>query len=192
MLLTVSGLPGSGTTTNAAAIADRFGLEHISGGDIFRQLAEERGHTLGEFNELAESNPEIDRDLDQRLFEIARDRDDVVLESRLAGWLAAEHATLRLWLDAPRSVRAARIAEREDKTVQQAHDETREREASERRRYQEYYDIDIDDLSIYDLSLNTARWGPEAAEEVLFTAIDAHDPADDEGAVPIEGVSYEF
>jgi cytidylate kinase len=192
MLVTVSGPPGSGTSTNASAIADRFDLEHVSGGDIFRQLAEERGHTLAEFNELAESNPEIDRDLDCRLYEIAREREDVVLESRLAGWLGGEEATLRLWLDAPRSVRAERIAEREDKTADQAFTETQEREASERRRYQEYYGIDIDDLSIYDCSINTARWGPDATEGVLFAAIEAYDADEDEGAVPIEDVSYDF
>lgn len=192
MLVTVSGPPGSGTSTNAAAIAEQFGLEHVSGGDIFRQLAEERGHTLAEFNELAESNPEIDRDLDRRLYEIARERNDVVLESRLAGWLAADEATMRLWLDAPRSVRAERIAEREEKTADQAYTETQEREASERRRYQEYYGVDIDDLSIYDLTVNTARWDPEATENVLFNAIEAYQPEDDEGAVPIEGVSDEL
>ena len=40
MLLTVSGPPGSGKSTNAAALADRFDLDHVSGGDIFRALAE--------------------------------------------------------------------------------------------------------------------------------------------------------
>jgi len=192
MLVTVSGPPGSGTTTNAAAIAERFDFQHTSGGDIFRQLAEERGHTLAEFNELAETDPQIDRDLDRRLYEIAREQTDVVLESRLAGWLAGEQATLRIWLDAPRSVRAARIADRESKTVQEAREATEEREASESRRYQEYYGIDINDLSIYDLVLNTARWEPETIEELLCTAIDRFEADDDEGAVPIENVSYDF
>jgi cytidylate kinase len=192
MLVTVSGPPGSGTTTNAAATADRFDLQHTSGGDIFRQLAEERGHTLAQFNELAETDPQIDRDLDRRLYEIAREQTDVVLESRLAGWLAGEQATLRIWLDAPRSVRAARIAEREDKSVEEARTATQEREASESRRYQEYYDIDIDDLSIYDLVLNTARWDPDAIEDLLYTAIERYREDGDEGATPIEDVSYDF
>src|SRR6056297_2266651 len=168
MLLTVSGPPGSGKSTNAAALADRFGLDHISGGDIFRELAAERGHTPVEFNELAEEDEQIDRDLDRRLYEIARDRDGVVLESRLAGWLAPD-ADFRLWLDAPLDVRAARIADREAKSVEQASEETRRRERSERKRYSDYYDIPIGDLSIYDLVVNTARWTAPAVHRAVFT-----------------------
>ena len=192
MLLTVSGPPGSGKSTTAAGLADRLGLEHTSGGDIFRDLAEERGYSLAEFNAMAEEDPQIDKDLDRRLYDIARSVDGLVLESRLAGWLAADHATMRIWLDAPLEVRAERIADREDKPVEQARRETSEREASEKQRYLEYYDIDIDDLSIYDITLNTARWGPETVTDVLGDAIDRYEPNDDEGQIPIAGVRYEF
>jgi len=186
MLLTVSGPPGSGKSTTAAAIADRFDLEHVSGGDIFRSLAEERDLTLAELNRRAEDDPAIDRDLDERLRAAAVERDDIVLESRLSGWLAGEYATLRVWLHAPRSVRAQRIADRENKPVDQAREETRVREQSERERYREYYNIEIEDLSIYDLSVNTARWSPSAVPGLIGDAIERYDPATDEGHMPVE------
>jgi len=192
MLLTVSGPPGSGKSTNAAALAAAFDLDHVSGGDIFRELAAERGLSPVEFNELAEEDDQIDRDLDARLREIAVEDDDVVLESRLAGWLAGDHADVKIWLDAPLAVRAERIADREDKSVAVAREETERREQSERKRYQEYYNIDIADLSIYDITYNTARWGPEAVQRMLVTAVEAYDPDIDEGKAPVEGVVYEF
>jgi cytidylate kinase len=192
MLLTVSGPPGSGKSTTAAGLAEAFGLEHISGGDIFRELAAERGFTAVEFNKLAEEDEEIDRDLDRRLYEIATERDDVVLESRLAGWLAGDHADLRFWLAAPTDVRAARIAEREDKPVELAREETVEREASEHKRYREYYGIDIDALDIYDLVLNTARWSPADSLSIAKTATRSYRPAADEGTFPVEGVEHDF
>ncbi|MFB6095818.1 MAG: (d)CMP kinase [Haloferacaceae archaeon] len=192
MLLTVSGPPGSGKSTTAASLADAFDLEHISGGDIFRELAAERGYTAVEFNRLAEEDDQIDRDLDRRLYGIAADRDDVVLESRLAGWLAGDHADIRYWLDAPVDIRARRIAEREDKPVARAREETVEREASEGRRYREYYNIDIDDLGIYDMVLNTARWGPADTLEIVKIAAGGYRPAEDEGKFPVEGVDYDF
>jgi cytidylate kinase len=192
MLITVSGPPGSGKSTNAAGLADALGLDHVSGGDIFREMAADNGMTPVEFNEHAEDDGAIDRDLDRRLREIARTRDAVVLESRLAGWLAGDEADLRLWFDAPIAVRAERIAEREDKAVDVARAETRRREASERKRYRAYYDIDIDDLSIYDAAYNTARWPPDQFLEALVATVEAYDPAEDEGKAPVTGVRYDF
>ncbi len=186
MLLTVSGPPGSGKSTTAAAIADRLDLEHVSGGDIFRSLAEERNLTLAELNRQAEEDAAIDRDLDERLRAAAVERDDIVLESRLSGWLAGEHATLRIWLHAPLEIRAQRIADRENKSVDQAREETQVREQSERERYREYYDIEIKDLSIYDLSVNTARWSPSAVPGLIGDAIERYDPVTDEGHIPVE------
>ena len=192
MLITVSGPPGSGKSTNAAGLADRLGVEHVSGGDIFREMAAERDMTPVEFNEFAEEDPQFDRKLDRRLRETAKTSDELVLESRLAGWLAAEHADFRFWFDAPLSVRAERIAEREEKPVDRARAETERREESERKRYRELYGIDVDDLSIYDAAYNTARWGPERFLDVLVATVDAYEPAADEGKTPIEGVRYDF
>ncbi|WP_267640432.1 (d)CMP kinase [Haloarchaeobius amylolyticus] len=191
MLLTVSGPPGTGKSTTAAGLADAFDLEHISGGDIFRELAAERDMTPLEFNKLAEEDEQIDIDLDRRLREIAHERDGVVLESRLAGWLAGDAADFRFWLDAPLSVRGERIADREEKSPEVAAEETQAREASEAKRYEEYYGIDIGDRSIYDLCVNTARWDAETVVDILVRAVDAYDGDLDEGKYPAE-FDYEF
>ncbi|PSQ17358.1 cytidylate kinase [Halobacteriales archaeon QS_8_69_26] len=191
MLITVAGPPGSGKSTLASSLADELGLEHVSGGDIFRELAAERDMTALEFNQLAEEDESIDLDLDRRLRRTAVERDDLVLESRLAGWLAGDEADLRIWLTAPLRVRAERIADREDWTVDEAAEDTRSREASEAKRYREYYGIDIDDLSIYDLSINTARWSTEAELDIVLNAVERLDPASDEGMAPVD-MDYDF
>jgi len=185
MLVTVSGPPGSGKSTTAAGLADAMGVEHVSGGDIFRRMAADRGMTPVEFNEHIEGDDSIDRALDRRLRSIALDRDALVLESRLAGWLAGDGADLRIWLDAPLAVRAARIADREGKDPEAARRETDRREESERKRYREFYGIDIADRSIYDLVYNTARWGPDAVLDAVVGAVESYDPAADEGAAPV-------
>ncbi len=189
MLITVSGPPGGGKSTTAGRLAEYYGFDHVSGGDIFRSMAADRDMSLAELNERAESNRSIDIELDRRLAEVARTDTEVVLESRLAGWLAGTHADFRLWLDAPRSVRAARIADREGTDQPAALTAMRDREESEASRYRDYYDIDIGDRSIYDLVLNTGRWSPDAVHEVLTTAIDSHDPSADEGQLEVAPVS---
>jgi len=192
MLITISGPAGSGKSTAAAALAEALGSDHVSGGDIFRDLAAERDLTPLELNRQAEEDDQIDRDLDRRLRDIARRRDDLVLESRLAGWMAGDHADFRIWLDAPPDVRAERIADREEKAVDVAREETEQRSESEARRYREYYDIDIEELGIYDLALNTARLSPEAVLEVVITTLEAYAPDADEGKTSVEGVAYDF
>ncbi len=192
MLITISGPAGSGKSTVAAGLAETLGYDHVSGGDIFRELAAERGLTPLELNKLAEEDDDIDRDLDRRQRELAETRDALVLESRLAGWMAGEYADFRIWLDAPLDVRIERIANREDKPIETARDETVKRAESEAIRYREYYNIDIDTLEIYDLALNTARLSPDGVLTLVSTAIEAYTPEDDEGSFPIDDVNYEF
>ncbi len=192
MLITISGPIGSGKSTVASALADALSYDHVSGGDIFRSLAAERGYTPLEFNQLAEEDDQIDRDLDRRLRQTAKEEDDLILESRLSGWMAGEYADLKFWFDAPEPVRAERVADREERSYDDALSEMRARGESERRRYHEYYDIDFGDLSIYDLSLNTARWGPEEVMHIVRTAVERYDADSDEGAVPVTGVDYDF
>jgi len=192
MLITVSGPAGSGKSTLAGNLADALDYEHVSGGDIFRSLAEERDMTPLELNKAAEEDDQIDRDLDRRLRDIAAERDDLVLESRLAGWMAGEHADMKLWLTAPLDARADRIAQRENKPFEQARTETEERSESEAQRYADYYDIEFDDLSIYDLAINTARWDPQGTLSIALHAVDSYDADVDEGKTPVEGIRYEF
>jgi len=153
-------------------------------------MAAERDMTPVEFNEFAEEDP---RSTEIWTVDSTRSpRPATTRVSRGSPGGSADHADFRFWFDAPVSTRAERIAEREEKPVDRAKAETERREASEKKRYREYYDIDIGDLSIYDAAYNTARWGPERFIDVLVATIDAYDPATDEGKAPIEGVSYDF
>jgi len=106
--------------------------------------------------------------------------------------MAGDYADLRLWLDAPLNIRATRIAEREEKPVDQAREETQARADSEALRYEEYYGIDIHDRSIYDLVINTARWGPEGVLSLVADAVENYESDADEGKFPVTGVTYDF
>ncbi|SDQ62215.1 (d)CMP kinase [Natronobacterium texcoconense] len=181
LFITVSGPPGCGATTLCNRLAEAIGCPYVSGGDIFRELAEERELSLTQLTAKAEASDEIDRALDQRLQTIAEKwgmaNKPFILESRLAGWLAGDRADLRIWLDAPEEVRARRI---EDRVETEA--EMRVREVSEAGRYESYYEIDIDDREFYDLSINTARWSKEGVFELVRMALEEYDTERDEGA----------
>jgi len=127
--------------------------------------------TLAEFGELAEKDDSIDIQIDKRQQEIAASRNNIILEGRLAGHMAP-HA-LKVWIKAPMEVRVQRIVDREKTSFKQSLEETLEREASEALRYREIHGIDINDLSIYDLVIDSDRWDQFQIVHILSTCIDA-------------------
>jgi cytidylate kinase len=171
MRITVSGLPGSGTTSLSRYLSECHGFSMISAGEVFRQLAREHSMGLAEFGRLARENPEFDKMIDARQKEIAAGRDDIIVEGRLSGWMVT-NADLRIWLFAPIGCRIKRIVFRDQLTDDTTAERiTLEREECEAARYRSYYNIDINDLSIYHITLNSEHWGVEGLGSIINTAI---------------------
>ncbi len=169
MKITISGLPGAGTTTAAKIVSEKLGLKLISAGEIFRQLATQRGMTVEEFGRYAEEHPEIDTLIDRTQKEMAEKEKNAVVEGRLSGWMVKD-AELKVWIFADPEVRYQRIAKRENKDLSIVRQETRTREEVEKRRYKKFYSIDLDDMSIYDLIINSGSFSPEEIAEIIITA----------------------
>ncbi len=171
MRITVSGLPGSGTTSLSRYLAKRHDFSMISAGEVFRQLAKEHSMELADFGRLAEEDPSYDKMIDARQKEIAEESDNIIVEGRLSGWMVS-NADLRIWLFAPIDCRIKRIVFRDqivdEKSAAQV---TLERELCEAGRYKSYYSIDINDLSIYQLILNSEHWTVEGLGAIVDTAI---------------------
>jgi cytidylate kinase len=159
MRITVSGLPGSGTTSLSRYLEEHHRFEMISAGEVFRQLAIEHNLDLAEFGRLAEQDECYDKMIDARQKEIASRRDNIIIEGRLSGWMV-DNADLKIWLFAPIGCRIKRIISRDHVPDEKAAMEiTIERERCEAGRYRSYYNIDINDLSIYHMVLNSEHWG---------------------------------
>ncbi|WP_440945480.1 (d)CMP kinase [Methanosarcina sp. T3] len=175
MQITVSGLPGSGTTTLSRLLAGYYELELISSGEIFRRMAKERGMSLSEFGAMAEKDPSIDLDIDKNQKSIIHTQDNLILESRLAGHMAeGVPNVLKIWIKAPLLTRVKRIQRREKSvSFDEELAKTVEREKSEALRYKNYYGIDITDLSIYDIVIDSEKWNQYQTLDILRVAIDA-------------------
>jgi len=156
----------------ATRLAQQLGVERLDGGTVFRTIAAERGLSLHELSRLAEVDDRIDRALDDRLVDRAA-KGDVVLESRLAGWLA-HNAGLdahRVWLACDEAERAARVGGRDGHGTEEAIAANRAREASERLRYQRYYGIDLTDLTIYDQVVDTTTTTVDEVVDLVVAAV---------------------
>jgi CMP/dCMP kinase len=157
MIITVGGQAGSGKTTLAKALAERLAFRHLSAGRVMRDMASERSVSLVEFSKYAEEHPEVDREIDDRQKRLAQGADCVV-DGRLSRHFL--NPDLSIWLVAPAQVRANRIVGRGEKykSAKDAELDMTLRDESERRRYMKYYRIDINDLTAYDLVINTGRF----------------------------------
>ena len=169
MIISVGGLVGGGKSTLARALAERYGFEYISIGHIMRDMAKENGMSILEFSKLAETDPQIDKELDKRQRHLALG--DCIVDSRLAAFVLKPD--LKIWLTAPLGVRASRLASRDKKNSEEGLEEVREREASERKRYMDIYGYDLNDLSIYDLIINTGLFDVKSTIQICSVAIDS-------------------
>lgn len=166
LTITFSGLHGTGKSACAKQIALEFGLRYLSAGAIFRQIAAEQKCSLIEFSQEAVKNNTIDRLLDDRIKnEIAKGQ--VVVDGLLAGWMAMGHVSLKIYLTTPYKTRISRISFRDKISYNEAEKTTLIRERIERRRFKRLYGIDIDNLTIYDLILNTGLMPIESNIEII-------------------------
>ncbi len=172
LVITVSGYHGSGRSTHATRLAETFGLRYVSSGTIFRQLARERGMGLEAMSRLTEADSEIDRKIDERAKEESK-KLGVVIDATLAGWMA-EDPDIRIFLLTSFEERIRRIANREGITYEEAKQETVARENSEMERFRTYYNVILEDLSIYDVVLNTELFEEDATARILKSVVEEY------------------
>ena len=173
LVIAVSGLHGAGRSTQARMLASEFNLRYVSAGSLFREYCSKKGICLAEAAEMLKDDPKLDNYIDSRTKEEAK-KGSVVLEGDLAAWMAGELADVKIFLTAPDEVRFKRLAEREGRPIEEVSEETRRRESGDRLRYRLFYGIDFEDMSIYDIVLDTGRLPAESVFRVLKTLVEEY------------------
>ncbi len=170
--ITISGEAGSGKSTVADIIANKLKIKRHSTGDYMRTMAAARGITIIEINKIGETDPSIDKDLDDWQKKLEKKKDEAfVLDSRLGYHFIP--SSIKVFLEADINVRAERIYNdrrlvEENSTLKKTIENIKKRQQLERERYKEKYGIDYLDFSKYDLVLNTTKMSPaEVAEKII-------------------------
>ena len=172
-VIAVSGLHGSGRSTHARMLAKAFNLRYVSAGQLFREFASEKGVAVHELGESLETNRAIDEFIDRRTREEAS-RGGVVLDGDLSAWIAGSMADVRIFLTAPEEERLRRLSRRDRRPLSAMREETLRREAIDRERFRKFYGISFEDISIYDVILNTGRLPRESVFKVLKALVEEY------------------
>lgn len=177
MNITITGNLGSGKSSVAKILKEK-GYEYSSTGNIFRQLAMEKGLSVEEFNKqvneaASRGDHSVDKMIDDTTTRIGEEQDHVVFDSRLA------------WHFAPKSFKVFIITDLDEASRRVFNDSLRansesyesqpacrkaliNRQKLETVRYKEIYDIDYYDMSNYNLVIESTSAAPaEIAQEIL-------------------------
>jgi CMP/dCMP kinase len=168
--VTISGYPGSGTSTLVSGLVNHFNWQSINGGQIFRDEAVKRGLTLPEFGKLCISDESVDEELDEILRQNILGTDVEIIESRLAGWWAykLEVDSIRIWVEVNEHERANRVIAREGGTIETVLEANAKRLSIDNQRYQNMYGLRPDDPLAYTHIMEASNI---SAEDVLSQAI---------------------
>ena len=168
--VTISGPPGSGTSTLVSKLEDSLGWCSINGGDIFREEAKNRGISVEQLSSEAIGDLEVDRNLDSLLRERMSSREaPEIVESRLSGWWAHNLGLdcLRVWIAVSNEERARRIQKREGGDFGDCLARSQSRQQDDKDRYMLLYGIDLDDLKPYNLVIDA----DEKDEDEVFSIV---------------------
>ncbi len=175
MIITISGVPGSGKTSVAKIVAERLGLPFYSVGDFRGQMAMDRGMTIDELNALGETDKSTDTLADNYQKRLGKNGDDFVIEGRLSWHFIPR--SFKVFLDCALQESARRVFsshhERPDEakrdSIEDVRTELDARMASDKRRYAAIYGVDYMDKNHYDLVVDTTslKSAQETAEKVL-------------------------
>mgnify|MGYP001560219909 FL=1 len=172
MRITISGKAGSGKSTVANLLSKKLKLNHYSIGDLMRAMASEKDMTLLELNKLAEKNKSIDFELDNKLKELGKTKDNFVVDGRLTAFFIP-NAEVRVFLKTDDKVRAKRIMndkrqQEKNKSLKEAINNIKKREESETKRYKKYYGVNYTNKKLYNFIIDTTKLSPQQVVEKII------------------------
>lgn len=165
MIVTISGLPGSGKSTIGKMLAEHLSYRFYSMGDLRGKMALDRGMTIDELNKLGEKEDWTDKETDEYQKKLGQTEDNFIIDGRLSYYFIPQ--SFKLFLDVDPEVAAQRVFKnpRPDESPKHRVEEVQKgmssRLASDARRYKQYYGIIYPDPKAFDLVVNTSHLTPD-------------------------------
>ena len=187
MHISITGRLGSGKSTVAKIIAEKYGYEIVSTGTALRNIAASLGMTALEFNRLMTSDPKYDFMIDRetRRISVERAGEKIIYDSRMAWNFAVNSYKVYLYVNTEVSAKrilgdGTRGSVESYKDIGDAIAQINERMNEENRRYSMIYSVDNLDLRNYDCVIDTEFRSCEEVAELIMSEF-ASFSADPEG-----------
>lgn len=175
--ISITGDLGSGKSTVARLLSKRTGAAIYSTGAIQRKMAAAHGMTTTEYNVYAETHPEIDWEIDNAVKELNDLREDLIVDSRMAWHFADKSYSVYVGVTAEEAAKRIFAAGREEEkyaSEEAAAEYIKERRASELLRYKQIYNADLNDMSNYDLVVDSTDKTASEVADIIYEAWQKH------------------
>ena len=161
---------GKGTVSNILTADLDYGI--YRNGEYFRKLAKEMGMDVTSFNVYVKEHPEIDRQIENSAAEYAKQNDNFVIDARLGWYAVPESFKVYLKVDLDVSAQRAFYDEKRKSTekfntVEEQKQDIIRRYNYENERYWNLYQIRKNDMSNYDLVVDTTDKTPEEVAKII-------------------------
>ena len=141
-------------------------------GEYARKLARDMGLDITSFNAYLVDHPEIDLQIEKSASEYAKDHDNFIIDARLGWYAVPESFKVYLRVDIDVAAQRAfndlnRKSSESFATVEEQKADMQKRFKMENERYWNLYHVRKEDMSNYDLVVDTTNMTPEeVAEEI--------------------------
>ncbi len=181
-IISFNGDHGSGKSTIAKKLAKDLGYERFYMGKIFRNMAEEEGVSYADFLELLKKDSSYDKKVDAYVVDLAGTKDNFIIESRTAWHFIPTSFKIYLKVDEKEGAKRmfADYLETEHrknesnniKSLEDIRKISRHRKEADDERYQKIYNINTNDMSQYDLVLDTTNLSKEEVYKKIKQAVE--------------------
>lgn len=178
LIISLNGQEGSGKSTAAKMIAEKLKIPHYYMGQMFRDMANEKGLTLPEFRKICDADPNFDKEVDDRVIRLSEELTEFVIESRTAWHFIPD--SIKIYLKVDSLVAAQRIfkalSEKNNRgnedvnlnSIENIQKSILQRRKEDSERYFSLYGIRQDDEENYDLVIDTTKLVPgEVFAEIM-------------------------
>ncbi len=173
-IITISGELASGKGTVSKLLSQELGYEIYRNGAYVRKLAKDKGLDITSFGEYLANHPEVDEQVEKSAKEYADTHDNLIIDARLGWYVVPMSFKVYLKVDLEVSAKRALADEtRKDtenfRTLEEQKNDIEKRYKQENDRFFKLYGIHKEDLSNYDLVIDTTKMTPEEVKQEILT-----------------------
>lgn len=174
-IISIAGELASGKGVVSKAITEKLNYGIYRNGEYFRKLAKENNMDVTTFNEYVKDHPEIDLEIEKSASEYAKTHEKFVIDARLGWYAVPESFKVYLTVDIDEAARRAFYDENRKETekfetIEEQKQDLIKRYELENERYWNLYHVRKEDLSNYDLVLDTTEGNPEKIADKIIDA----------------------